>query len=371
MNRPRAGYLSTLDGWRAIAILGVLLYHDRVRSLGLFTTALPHRFGGLGVDLFFGISGLLITTRLLEEEKLFGAFSIKGFYIRRVFRIQPAALFFLGMIVLMHLLFHLPLVYKGVAEALCVVRNLAEWNYTDPGMRVTEHFWSLSVEEQFYLVLPALLLLLHSRRRRLIVLTGAALAFFLLAARAPKLHYYIDTRGHHTELNLHGLLFGSALAVLVSLPKTREKVRTVLRPWWILGACVVVAALRAHWHHYDMVWLSAAFPFIVLSTVLHPEEVAGRILEWAPLRFVGRISYSIYLWQQVFFVVGRLTVGTRWAWFESAAVLYPLIFGCALFSFYVIEKPMIRFGHRVAPPPTPGRADLHETPEVRTGPALA
>lgn len=351
--------------------MGVLLFHDHVRSLGLFTTAFPHRFGGLGVDLFFGISGLLITTRLLEEEKMFGAFSIKGFYIRRVFRIQPAALFYLGVIVLAHLLFRLPLVYKGVAEAICVVRNLAEWNYADPGMRVTEHFWSLSVEEQFYLVLPALLLLLRSRRRRLIVLTGAALAFFLWAGKAPKLHYYIVIRGHHTELNLHGLLFGSALAVLVSLPKTREQVRGVLRPWLILGACVLVGLLRARLHHYDIVWVSAAFPFIVLSTVLHPEGVAGRILEWAPLRFVGRISYSVYLWQQVFFVVGRLSVGTRWAWIDGAPVIYPLIFGCALFSFYLIEKPMIRFGHRVAPPPTPGRADLHETPEVRTGPALA
>lgn len=373
--RPRAGkagYLATLDGWRAIAIFGVLLFHDHLRSLGPFTTGIAHRFGDLGVDLFFGISGLLITSRLLEEERLFGTFSLKGFYVRRVFRIQPAALFFLGMMVLAHLLFHLPLVYKGLIEALCLVRNVASWNYTAPGMRLTEHFWSLSIEEQFYLVLPCTLFLLRSRRKRLGVLFAAAFAFFCWAAVAvPKLPYYIAIRGHHTELNLHGLLFGSGLAVLVSYQKTRDKVRRYLQPTVLIIACVLLAVVRGWKHHYDMIWLSAAFPFIVLSTVLRPESLPGRILEWAPLRFVGRISYSLYLWQQLFFVVGHFAAGTSLYWVDLAPVNYLLTFACALLSFYFIEKPMIRLGHRIAPPPTPGRTDLHEVPEVEGGPALA
>jgi peptidoglycan/LPS O-acetylase OafA/YrhL len=373
--RPRpgkSGYLATLDGWRAIAIVSVMVFHDHVRRLGPITTDFLHRYGGLGVPLFFGISGLLITTRLLEEERLFGAFSLKGFYLRRMFRIQPAALLFLGMMVLAHLVFHLPFVYKGLVEALCLVRNVANWNGTLPGMRITEHFWSLSIEEQFYLVLPCLLFFIRARRHRLAVLFVAASGFFCWTVVAPhRLAYYIEIRGHHTELNLHGLLFGSGLAVLVSSPKTREIVRRLMLPSALIGVCVALTLLRAWAHHYDIVWITAAFPFLVLSTVLHPRSLPGRLLEWAPLRFIGRISYSLYLWQQLFMGVAHFAAGTSFDWVDYAPVNYLLTFAAALLSFYFIEKPAIRLGHRLAPPPTPGRSDLEETPSVEVGPALA
>jgi peptidoglycan/LPS O-acetylase OafA/YrhL len=129
--------------------------------------------------------------------------------------------------------------------------------------------------------------------------------------------------------------------------------------------------VRGWKHHYDTVWLTAAFPFVVLSTVLHPESLPGRLLEWAPLRFIGRISYSIYLWQQLFMAVAHSAAGTSLAWVDYAPVNYLLTFAAALLSFYCIEKPAIRLGHRLAPPPTPGRTDLQETPSVRVGPALA
>jgi peptidoglycan/LPS O-acetylase OafA/YrhL len=376
--RPsKAGYLATLDGWRAIAIVSVMIFHDHVRTLGPVSTDFLHRYGALGVPLFFGISGLLITTRLLEEERLFGAFSLKGFYLRRVFRIQPAALLFLGMMVLAHLLFHLPFIYKGLIQALCLVRNVGNWNGTLPGMRITEHFWSLSIEEQFYLVLPCLLFFIRARRHRLAVLFIAASGFFCWTVVAvPRLayyinRYYINIRGHHTELNLHGLLFGSGLAVLVSYPKTRERVRRFLLPTALIGVCVALALLRALRHHYDTIWITAAFPFLVLSTVLHPESLPGRVLEWAPLRFIGRISYSLYLWQQLFMGVAHFAAGTSLYWVDYAPANYLLAFTAALLSFYFIEKPAIRLGHRLAPPPTPGRSDLEERPSVELGPALA
>jgi peptidoglycan/LPS O-acetylase OafA/YrhL len=135
--------------------------------------------------------------------------------------------------------------------------------------------------------------------------------------------------------------------------------------------CALLAYVRARKHHYDVIWLAAGFPFIVLSTVLRPESYVSRALEWAPLRFVGRISYSLYLWQQLFFVVGHFAAGTRLDWVDRAPVNYLFTFACALLSFYFIEKPAIRLGHRLAPPPTPGRTDLQERPEVQVGPALA
>ena len=366
----RPGYLATLDGWRAVAILGVLIYHDQVRKLGFFNTGVLHKYGNLGVQLFFAISGLLITTRLLEEERVFGRFSLKGFYVRRVFRIQPAALFYLGSMVLAHLIVHLPFSYKGLLEALALVRNITNWDHAKPGMLITAHFWSLSIEEQFYLALPFALLLLRSRKLRLTLLFSAGLAFLCWSAIAQHLSYYTDLRAQHTELNLHGLLLGSGLAVLVSHAKTRERVRRYLGPTTLLIGCVLLIALHAWKPHHYLLWITAAFPFVVLGTVLRPESLLSRVLEWAPLRFVGRISYSLYLWQQLVFVVGHLAAGTRLWWVDRAPVNYLLACACALFSYHVIERPMIRLGHRVAPPPTPGRTDLNEPAQVQVA-ALA
>ena len=107
--------------------------------------------------------------------------------------------------------------------------------------------------------------------------------------------------------------------------------------------------------------IPVGFPLLVISTVLHPKSIACRILEWQPLRFVGHISYSLYLWQQMFFAGGRAPA----SWPLSDLQIFPLnyvaAFACAIASYYLIEKPLIRIGHKVAHPATPGREDLNET----------
>src|SRR5580698_3634021 len=97
-------YLPTLDGWRALAILAVMFSHDSVHTLGPFTTAWLYQHGDLGVDLFFAISGILICSRLLTEEESQGFISRRNFYIRRVFRILPPAIFFLATLLLLRTL---------------------------------------------------------------------------------------------------------------------------------------------------------------------------------------------------------------------------------------------------------------------------
>ncbi|SRR5579864_9503947 len=88
-----SGYLPTLDGWRAIAVLSVILFHDARHSYGVFTTAWFHDNSAIGEDVFFAISGLLICSRLLEEENKYGRISLRRFYIRRAFRILPPLIF--------------------------------------------------------------------------------------------------------------------------------------------------------------------------------------------------------------------------------------------------------------------------------------
>jgi peptidoglycan/LPS O-acetylase OafA/YrhL len=94
-------YLPSLDGWRAVAILSVILYHSTLLKAGFFNTSWFWRYGNRGVDVFFAISGLLITTKLLEEEKATATISLRAFYMRRAFRILPPALLFLFTIALL------------------------------------------------------------------------------------------------------------------------------------------------------------------------------------------------------------------------------------------------------------------------------
>jgi peptidoglycan/LPS O-acetylase OafA/YrhL len=371
--RAKSGYLPTLDGWRCLAIVGVILFHDQLRRVGPISTSVPHQLGYLGVPLFFGISGLLITSRLLEEERATGTFSLRGFYTRRAFRIIPPLLAFLASLVLLHVLFGVPLTYQGVWAALLFVRNytgsvgkpLADW--------FTGHCWSLSIEEQFYLALPLTLLLGKSRVRMGIALGIAGIALFgWTAFLAP--HFlanfywpnapYWQSRSNWTELHLHGLILGCSLALMASQPAYRKVLHRWIRPSVAVGlASILVAAyylLRQQHGHAAALCLQALqplFPFLVLSTVMYERSFISRFLELAPLRYVGRLSYSLYLWQQLFFLDAYIWPHPL-LWMNRFPLSYVLAFACALTSFHLIERPMMRWGHKLAPPPSPGHADL-------------
>jgi peptidoglycan/LPS O-acetylase OafA/YrhL len=149
---------------RALAILSVILYHDRLYRFGPVSTGWFQAYGSKGVDLFFAISGLLICWRLMEEEQRSGSISIKKFYIRRTFRILPPALACLGVIGMLGLTGVLDIGLKEWLGGVFFLRN-----YTSllgpfhPGWHFTEHYWSLSVEEHFYLLMPALLVFTKPR----------------------------------------------------------------------------------------------------------------------------------------------------------------------------------------------------------------
>src|SRR5271163_4018332 len=120
--KPIRGYLPTLDGWRAVAILIVLGGHDTIHHLGGFSTLWIEQRGGRGVELFFALSGILICSRLLDEEEVRGRIDIKGFYIRRVCRIQPAALAYLAVISGLMMLNVISREPKDVLSAVLLVR---------------------------------------------------------------------------------------------------------------------------------------------------------------------------------------------------------------------------------------------------------
>jgi peptidoglycan/LPS O-acetylase OafA/YrhL len=337
--RLRHAYQPSLDGWRAVSILAVLLYHDNVRRAGLISTSPIHGHGNLGVDLFFAISGYLIVTRLLEEESFYGRFSIHDFYVRRAFRILPAALAYVAAACILALLGWMPATLGGVMAAIFFVRNFYNVYHHSLSTWSLGHFWSLSIEEQFYCFLPGLLLWLRPVRLRAILLLVATAFFLVLAAVDPN------------PMRVYGILFASAWAVLLRVPAFRIWCVRFLRPFVVAIALAVCAVL---FHVVRLGFadhlLLLAFTPIILSTTLHPKCWSCRVLELAPLRYVGRLSYSIYLWQQIFFFDERTLPGQAFHWSNRFPWSYVATAACALGCFYLIERPMIRFGRRFAKP---------------------
>lgn len=370
----KSGYISTLDGWRAIAVLSVIAYHDQVHRMGRLSDATLHRHGNLGVDLFFAISGILICSRLLDEEHLHHRISLKNFYVRRFCRILPPALLFLfilGVLGMAHV------VRVGLAPWVCSLlfanNYYAVFIKNADASLYTNHFWSLAIEEHFYLILPGILYLFHKNRVRVLLSMIVVFLVYMLMIHANPA--WLDCMGGvfadiRTELRINSLLFPALLAILLRKQAFREFCVRWITPVPTLVVLGIASLLlkKLHLGLSELVVVPFGFPFIVISTMLHPKIYLSRLLEIAPLRFLGRISYSIYLWQQMFFIGDHfsfraawpLSILQAWPWNVVAVILL------ATTSFYLVEKPFIRLGHRLAPPATPGRADLNESPQHPT-----
>ena len=358
---PASGYIKTLDGWRTIAVFAVCFYHIRYVQLGNVNLSRLQDFGDRGVQLFFAISGILICSRLLEEQRLHGRISLAGFYTRRLFRIQPAAWSFLAVAVFLSFVGLIHLSFAPTVSALLSYRNF----YSALNLkallddRYTVHFWSLSVEEHFYLLLPFLLVI--ARKRLLPVLAALSAIFFVWPPIAHKLGLTAtELAQQRTDLALRDLLVPALLAVLMTREKFRTWMTRITRHGVLL--CGVIAAILVSelllGSHLTSVVTCIGFPMMVLSTMLHPEQLVGCLLETKPFRFFGCISYSIYLWQQLFLLRMREDSALHFLQNGPWNLIATLI--CALLSYYLIERPMIRIGHRLAPPATPGHMDLKD-----------
>ena len=381
------GYLPSLDGWRALAIAGVFLVHDFAYRLGPINTLRFRDYGHYGVHLFFAISGFLICTRILEEESLTGRFHLKSFYIRRIFRIQPAALLFLLVAALVPLagLRHEPWSYW--IAALLFYRNYLPTNAWPPVYFSTGHFWSLAVEEHFYILLSLFLYLVQ--RRRLLWMGSLVLmttAFMIL--EPAMLSFRLPDATFHTGWNLHYLLWPAFLAILLREPAWRRFAQRTLQPWRVFGATLAAVLLfhsvsafvlypgHGFFPEHEKLFASdlevvlLSYPLWIISTVFHARSLTTRFLEMAPLRFIGRLSYSLYLWHVVFFLV-RFRLDARHPNLQVNDLPHPIdhapwnllaSLACALASYYLVEKPLILLGHRIAPTATPGRPELNDPP---------
>jgi peptidoglycan/LPS O-acetylase OafA/YrhL len=344
----RGSYLPSLDGWRAIAILWVLEGHSAFWKCGPFSNGWLRATDSRGVQLFFALSGFLICTRLLREEARTGSISLKSFYTRRVFRIQPAALTYLVVVVLLSVCGMIPRFWSAIAGAALMVRNI--WPVAlRPGYWYTAHFWSLAVEEHFYLLLPGFLVLF--RRSRLALLLGTVVAlqiWQMIVLSTPRLqHGMIWQVAQRSDMAMGGILLGSAFAVALTHERLMRYAVSVLRPWVaLLYTAFVFVEVQRHHSTVAQMSITTVYPLLIIATVLHPDTVTGRLLELAPARFLGRISYSVYLWQQLF-SNGQETPSTH-SLYSHVLLCWCATFCCAIASYYLIETPLIRIGHKIA-----------------------
>ena len=352
-------YLPTLDGWRTIAIALVLFSHATDSIQNAFqTTLFAHtdgmkKLGLLGVQLFFGLSGFLITSKLIDEENRHGRISLASFYVRRAFRILPASLMFLSVAGALALF---GVIDISLGRWLSTVLFAANYTQADSSWYLG-HFWSLAVEEHFYFLWPAAFLLLGVSQKR--IRLGLLLALLIALWRAVDFKFQITGSSPavfwgRTDIQADGILWGVLVALLYAEPIWRQRLQRFLS-WpltWPLLLCLLVGLEfipKLDWKLDFMLLTVRAIliPLLLLGTVLHSQGLTGRLLESAVFRWLGRLSYSLYLWQQLFLVWNQNRVPGL-----ALLQIFPYnllaVLCCATLSMLLIENPLIAIGHRVA-----------------------
>lgn len=305
-----------------------MVIFGHLQSATHFTRSWADLAGLHGVLIFFVLSGFLITTNLTK-----GNFDLKRFYIRRFFRLMPVVWIYLAFFVTVGQITKVHLVsWVEIKPCLLFYRNYVGPN---PGGAMTGHFWTLSLEEQFYLVWPWLLLLLGARGCRWFAALGA-LAVAILQWRMG--HYYeIGLRSQRTEFRADSLLLGCLLALLLSDSAFRK--RAIQLTKWLAfpaGAGLVLSVLRFPATIFESVCIAV----LIAAAMLHPSHLPSRIFSCKPLAWLGTVSYSVYVWQEPFM------------WFKGSGLGFSflLIFFMPLFamgSYYLIERPCTQFGRNL------------------------
>lgn len=334
-----SAFRADIEGLRGVAVALVVLFHAGLGAPG----------GFIGVDVFFVVSGYLITGLLVREAGRSGTISFVNFYARRVRRLLPAATVVIlatlaASFVLVGPLDQPTVMRDGAASALSVANirfALAEGNYfaTIGQPSPFLHFWSLSVEEQFYLVWPALLFLAARGGRLrigavlLTVLVGSfALNVLLTGFDSAWAFYSLPTRAW--QLALGGLL------VLVGTASARPaRIAGGVAAWLGLAGLLVAAVLIDDRTPYPGV--ASLVPAVAAALLIATGGVrwgAGRLLAMPPLRFLGRISYSLYLWHWPILVLVPLAIGAPLAMEEQVGLVLAAIV-VAWLSWRFVEEP--------------------------------
>ncbi len=349
---PGFGYQPALDGIRAFAVAAVLLYHAGESWM----------VGGyLGVDAFFVLSGFLITSLLIAEWTGKRRIDLQGFWLRRARRLLPALFVVMAGIVAYTVLFAAPGEVDAIrSDSLAALGYVANWRFIFSGQSYfaqftqpspLKHMWSLAIEEQFYLVWPLIVCFLLWWRKSVrallvacvLMIVGSAVLMAVLyhpGQDPSRVYYGTDTRAQ-------SLLIGAVVGILLFVhgPIRTQRARVALRVAALVGAAYTIWLWSRMSERTDNLYrggflLAAIAVALVIVSVVQPDRGAlGAVLSLSPLRWVGRISYGLYLWHwPVYLWLTGARTGLHGT--ELLALRLAVSVAFAATSYYLIELPI-------------------------------
>ena len=351
---PHYSYQPALDGLRAFAVGSVMLYHaSQSWAIG----------GFLGVDAFFVLSGFLITTLLITEWGSTKRINLAAFWIRRARRLLPALLLVMIGILFYAAVFAAPAeVEKIRSDGFATLGYSANWKFIFAGQSYFDqftqpspfrHMWSLAIEEQFYLIWPLIVFGVLWFTRSVRALLGSAVAMMFGSAVLMAVLYspgHDPSRVYYgTDTRAQSLLMGAVASILVYLhgPIRTAFMQRTLRVLAVIGAGYTLWLWSTLSERSDALYrggflLASLAVVIVIVSVTQPNRgLLGRALSWYPLRWIGMISYGLYLWHWPVYLT---ITGTRTG-LEGNALLFARLgvtFTCACLSYYLVERPIRR-----------------------------
>lgn len=332
---------ASLDGLRAISILMVIVGHLSGTN-GFFRADFGiGDYAHLGVVVFFVISGFLITSLLLSEHEENGKISLRLFYARRAVRIFPASYAYIAFVCIV---WWFGLIHIRATDLWHSVSYTV--NYLPNAAWPVGHLWSLSVEEQFYLLWPFTFLVLRPRRA-----AWAAIAAILLGPAARMGMWFFFRGTAYRDLAFFpavadSLATGCLLAVAKDWLERQRWYLRLFRPEISAGLLACVLLINRYFGYtivdvFGHTILNVCLAILIHRCVYYSRGAVGRALNWRPIAFIGVLSYSLYVWQQPFLNRGS----TSWACaFPENLVLAVT---AALCSYFLLEKPLLRLRARL------------------------
>jgi peptidoglycan/LPS O-acetylase OafA/YrhL len=351
-NQPfKLGYVPALDGMRGVAIIAVLGFHAEVPFL---------KGGFIGVDIFFVLSGFLITSLLIQEYSIYKTIRLRNFYLRRILRLAPALIFLLLVFLILSTLFLDPnKARSNLIDALISFFYLSNWarafNLHPPDFLA--HTWSLAIEEQFYILWPPLLILLLryvSSSRRIFQMTVGLVVFawllrvglILTGSSIERLYNGLDTRADT-------LLAGCALAIVLSCNLLTETRQQKIAHWFryitpLTAILLVYLSVALRWrnpqlYYWMLVLIEVLVVILILDIFVSPKSRLRTFLAVSPLVWIGKISYGLYLWHLPIFLTLKLQ---GYGWLQIALIGTLLTFTIAFLSYFLIERPCLKLKQR-------------------------
>jgi peptidoglycan/LPS O-acetylase OafA/YrhL len=343
--------MPSVDGWRALSIALVLGAHSLSTpgfpGRNLFFGSFPILFdGNLGVRFFFVISGFLITYLLIQEYDRNGSVSLRKFYLRRALRILPVYLAFLIVVAVLQVFTKLHQDFITWVGDLTFTANLL------PRGIISNHLWSLSVEEQFYLLWPVTFIWLTKRKQYIAwaltmpVIVAIFCHIVVFTKNVPWLvHPLFDF--YSSFINFDSLAVGCMAAFALAkhrdrimdlLSGHRQLIAATLGLYLILLPTLDLAVLRPVWAIFGNLFQAAGFAVLLVTSVLNPRIC--KPLNWPVIVRLGVVSYSIYIWQEIF-CAGPETYGIRAFWWMSFPGWLIPVFIVGFVSYYGFERPLL------------------------------